>query len=359
RLHKARNQALRPELAQRNAAQAVLAVVSARAATQLTAVANARLGGVARQLRQFQRRSKTLFHRQLLVVRDRFQLRAPVGVLLRHLAPPVVLLDRTLLRHTFTPCGSAYEGTPSLPEREVERGEQRAFFVVGERAGANGNVEAPGIGDLVEIDLRKDRVFLDAKAVVATAVEALWIEPAEIAHAWQRDIHEAVQEIIHACLAQRDFAADGLAIAQLVGRNRLTRLGDHGFLARDQRQVAGSVIHLLAVGDTLTDAHVEHDLRDRGHLHAVCVAEFLRQLAANDLLVVGLHARYIVGTLARLLHLRLATFRSAAILGAFRSALRLLRLLAFGLLLGISHRSQLRNAWRCAPSCEHHLRRRT
>src|SRR6188474_2858621 len=116
RLHKARNQALRPELAQRDAAQAVLAVVSARAATQLTAVANARLGGVARQLRQFQRRSKTLFHRQLLVVRDRFQLRAPVGVLLCHLAPPVVLLDRTLLRHTFTPCGSAYEGRPSLPE---------------------------------------------------------------------------------------------------------------------------------------------------------------------------------------------------------------------------------------------------
>src|SRR6185436_7157173 len=232
--------------------------------------------------------------------------------LLCHLAPPVVFLDRTLLRHTFTPCGSAYEGRPSLPEREVERGEQRACFVVGARAGANGNVEAPGIGDLVEIDLRKDRVFLDAKAVVATAVEALWIEPAEIAHAWQRDIHEAVQEIIHACLAQRDFAADGLAIAQLVGRNRLARLGDHGFLTRDQRQVAGGVIHLLAVGDTLTDAHVEHDLRDRGHLHAVCVAEFLRQLAANDLLVVGLHARDIVGTLARLLHLRLATFRSAA-----------------------------------------------
>src|SRR6185312_11601363 len=61
RLYKARNQALRPELAQRNTAQAMLAVVSARAATQLTAVANARLGRVARQLRQFQRRSKTLF----------------------------------------------------------------------------------------------------------------------------------------------------------------------------------------------------------------------------------------------------------------------------------------------------------
>src|SRR5574339_1009760 len=57
RLHKARNQALRSELAQRDTAQAVLAVIGARAATQLTAVADARLGRVARQLRQFQRRS--------------------------------------------------------------------------------------------------------------------------------------------------------------------------------------------------------------------------------------------------------------------------------------------------------------
>src|SRR4029079_2621467 len=97
RLYKAGNQALRPELAQRDTAQAMLAVVSARAATQLTAVADARLGRASRPLRHFLRPSKTLFHRPLLVVRDRLQLCAPVGILLRHLAPPVVLLDRTLL----------------------------------------------------------------------------------------------------------------------------------------------------------------------------------------------------------------------------------------------------------------------
>src|SRR5262245_16145320 len=101
RLHKARNQALRSELAQCDTAQAMLAVVGARAAAQLAAVADARLRRVARQLGQLQRRRKTLFHRQLLVVRDRFQLRAPVGVLLCHPAPSVVLLDRTLLRHYF------------------------------------------------------------------------------------------------------------------------------------------------------------------------------------------------------------------------------------------------------------------
>src|SRR5262245_44454232 len=112
RLHEARNQALRSEVAQCDTAQAMLAVVGTRAPAELAAVAYARLRRIARQLRQLQRRCKTLFHRQLLVVRDRFQLCAPVGILLRHLASPVVLLDRTLLRHTFTPCGSAYEGRP-------------------------------------------------------------------------------------------------------------------------------------------------------------------------------------------------------------------------------------------------------
>src|SRR6185295_2282733 len=109
RLHKAWNQAFRSELAQRDTAQAVLAVIAARAPAELTAIADARLGRVARQLGQLQGRRKTLFHRQLFVVRDRFQLCTPVSVLLRHLAPSVVLLNRTLLRHTFAPYGSAYE----------------------------------------------------------------------------------------------------------------------------------------------------------------------------------------------------------------------------------------------------------
>src|SRR4029078_7072061 len=130
-------------------------------------------------------------------------------------------------------------GRPSLPEREVERGDQRAGFVVGARVGANGNIEPPGIGDLVEIDLREDRVFLDAKAVVAAAIEALRTKPAEITHARQYDVHQAVQKVIHARLAQRDLAADGLAVAQLVGRDRLARLGDHVLLARGARQCVG------------------------------------------------------------------------------------------------------------------------
>src|SRR5665213_4177487 len=105
---------------------------------------------------------------------------------------------------------------PSLPEREVECVEQSACLVVGARAGAYGNVETPGIDDLVEVDLREHGVFLDAEAVVAAAVEAFRIEAAEVADARQHDVHQPVDEVVHARLAQRDLAADGLAVAQLV-----------------------------------------------------------------------------------------------------------------------------------------------
>src|SRR5215510_15588035 len=109
RLHKPRDEAFGAKLAQCDTAQAVLAVIAPRATAQLAAIAHARSGGITRQFSQLQSRGKTLLHRQLFVLRDCLQLRAPVGKFLCHPAPSVVLLDRTLLRHTFAPCGSAYE----------------------------------------------------------------------------------------------------------------------------------------------------------------------------------------------------------------------------------------------------------
>src|SRR3974390_825658 len=213
-LHKAGNGAFGAKLAQRDTAQTMLAIERTGAPRQFAAITHTRPRGIPRQFSKLQRRRETLLHRQLLVLRERLEFRAPVGELLRHLAPPVVLFDRTLLSHTFAPCGSAYEGCPSLPEREVECGEKRTSFFVGACAGADGNVEAPGIGDLVEIDFRKDRVFLDAEAVIPAAIEALGIEAAKIAHTRKRDAHEAIEEVVHPRLAQRDLAADGLAVAQ-------------------------------------------------------------------------------------------------------------------------------------------------
>src|SRR5712691_2575955 len=52
RLHKARNQAFRAKLAQRDTAQAMLAIIGARTAAELAAIAYACFGGITRQFSQ-------------------------------------------------------------------------------------------------------------------------------------------------------------------------------------------------------------------------------------------------------------------------------------------------------------------
>src|SRR5436189_1367181 len=119
----------------------------------------------------------------------------------------------------------------SLPEREIECGQQGSRFVVGRRRGAYRDVHAPRFAHLVEIDLGENDVFLDAERIVAAAIEALRVEAAEVAHARQRHIDQTVDEFIHLGLAQRDLAADRLVFAQLEGRNRNTRIGHDRLLA--------------------------------------------------------------------------------------------------------------------------------
>src|SRR5215470_19137924 len=62
---------------------------------------------------------------------------------------------------------------PSLPERKIERGQQRPRLVVGLGRGADHDVHAPDLRRLVVVDLGEDDVLLDADGVIATAVEAL------------------------------------------------------------------------------------------------------------------------------------------------------------------------------------------
>src|SRR5208282_1522710 len=99
RLHETRDQPLRAKLPQRDARQFVLAVIAARPARYLAAVADAGGGRIARQFGKLECGGETLLHRLRFVARDRLEPRSPARKLLGHPAPPVVLLDRTLLRH--------------------------------------------------------------------------------------------------------------------------------------------------------------------------------------------------------------------------------------------------------------------
>src|SRR6266496_1939277 len=96
RLHKARDQAFGTELAERDTAELVLAVERPRPAGHFAAIADAVDGRIARHLRKLQGRGKALLHRLGLVHDDRLEAVTAGTRLLRHLATPVVLFNRTL-----------------------------------------------------------------------------------------------------------------------------------------------------------------------------------------------------------------------------------------------------------------------
>src|ERR1700719_3357715 len=97
RLYETGDQALGAEIPQRDARQFVLAIIGTRPAGDLAAVAEGR--GIARHFGKLQRSGETFLDGLGLVARDRLEPRAPAREFLRHPAAPVVLLDRTLLRH--------------------------------------------------------------------------------------------------------------------------------------------------------------------------------------------------------------------------------------------------------------------
>src|SRR5882757_7093031 len=85
---------------------------------------------------------------------------------------------------------SAFErlNSVSLPEREIECGQQGPRLVVGRSRGAHRDVHAPRLPHLVEVDFGENDVLLDAERIVAAAIEALRVQPAEVSHARQRNV---------------------------------------------------------------------------------------------------------------------------------------------------------------------------
>src|SRR5687768_8025606 len=93
RLHEAGDQALRAEFPQGDARHAELAVIGARPARDLAAIADAGRIGVAREFRQLQARLEALLHGFPLVIGDGEEPLALGRILLDHALAPVVLLN--------------------------------------------------------------------------------------------------------------------------------------------------------------------------------------------------------------------------------------------------------------------------
>src|SRR5476649_2691873 len=125
----------------------------------------------------------------------------------------------------------------SLPEREVESAQKGARLVVGFRRRANDHVETQYAFSLIVVDFREHDMFLDSHRVVAMTIETLRVERAKIPDSREGDRDQAVEELIHAGLAQGNLRSDRHVLAHLECRDRLAGVGYDRLLARDQGKI--------------------------------------------------------------------------------------------------------------------------
>src|SRR5208282_6119628 len=114
-------------------------------------------------------------------------------------------------------------------------------------------------------------LLLEAERKIATAIETLARNPAEVPHSGQRHCDQTIEKLVHSLSAQRHFAADWHVLSQLEGRDRPLGFGYDRMLSGNRGQVSGRGVGLLAVLHRLADAYVDHDLLQARHLHRVLV----------------------------------------------------------------------------------------
>src|SRR3989441_8374101 len=161
----------------------------------------------------------------------------------------------------------------SLPEGHAETRQQAARLIVVAGRGHDRDLETTQLVDLVVVDLREHDLLAQAERVVASAVEAVRVDTAEVTNARQRDVQKLVEEVPHAAAAKGGLDSDRLTLAQLERRDGLAGLDERGLLPRDRDHVADRGIERLVVVLGLADADVDDDLGDPGHLHDVLVLE--------------------------------------------------------------------------------------
>src|SRR6266850_2326791 len=138
-------------------------------------------------------------------------------------------------------------------------------------------------------NLALERQLAEAERIVPPTVETLGRHAAKIAHAGQRDVDEAVEELVHPGSPERHLRADRHTLAQLEVRDRLLGLGDDGLLPGDRLQVGRRKVENLGVVPALAHTHVDDDLLEARHLIRVAEPALLHDRLDHGLVEELLH----------------------------------------------------------------------
>ena len=78
----------------------------------------------------------------------------------------------------------------SSVERSADHGQQFLGFFVGGRGGADADVHAADLIDLIVLDFGEDQLLTDTEVIVATAIKAVAVNAAEVAYTGQSNVEQ-------------------------------------------------------------------------------------------------------------------------------------------------------------------------
>ena len=164
-------------------------------------------------------------------------------------------------------------------------------LIVG-RGGADADVHAADLVDLVVLDFREDQLLLETEGVVAAAVEGVGVDAAEVADTGQSHVEQTVQELPHTVAAEGDLDADGFAFTDLEVRDGLAGLSGDGLLAGDGGDVLADGFDFLGVALGFAAANVDDDLAELGDLHHALVLELAHESGSDFFIVLYMQSRH-------------------------------------------------------------------
>src|SRR6266568_4063199 len=155
--------------------------------------------------------------------------------------------------------------------------EQFTALLIVLRAGGHGDVHALDLVHARVINLRKHQLVFQSQSVVPAAVEGILRQTAEVAHAREHHVAQAIEKFVHHVAAQSHRATNGHALADFEVRNGLLRPRDHGFLPGDLAELDGRGVEQLGVLARFAETDVDRNFLQPGHGHHVLPAKTLHQ----------------------------------------------------------------------------------
>src|SRR5467141_155410 len=162
-------------------------------------------------------------------------------------------------------------------KRKPQPLEQFAALLIVLRACGHGDVHALDLVHARVIDLWKHQLVFQTEGVISAPVEGILRQAAEVAHARQHHVAQAVEKFVHVVAAQSHRAPDGHAFANLEVRNGLLRPRNHGFLPGNLAELHRRGVQQLGVLAGFAESDVDRDFLQLRHGHHVLPAKTLHQ----------------------------------------------------------------------------------